>query len=130
MLAEVLHATGTSVAKEASDILLLDNRFGSIVEAVKWGRNVYAGITKFLQFQASTQTDGVHGATDRSSAINSPFQAHKCTGCSAQAASPLASCSEPTTTALCPSIMSPSLLAVPPYVHAYINAVTPALCCA
>ena len=33
-------AAGTSVAKEASDILLLDNRFGSIVEAVKWGRNV------------------------------------------------------------------------------------------
>ena len=49
------------MAKEASDILLLDNRFGSIVEAVKWGRNVYAGITKFLQFQAGPLQPG--GAT-------------------------------------------------------------------
>jgi hypothetical protein len=44
--------SGTSIAKEASDILLLDDNFGSIVNAVKWGRNVYAGIIKFLQFQA------------------------------------------------------------------------------
>lgn len=44
-------ASGTSIAKEASDILLLDDNFNSIVNAVKWGRNVYAGITKFLQFQ-------------------------------------------------------------------------------
>ncbi|BDA45515.1 Plasma membrane calcium-transporting ATPase 1 [Coccomyxa sp. Obi] len=43
--------SGTSIAKEASDILLLDDNFNSIVNAVKWGRNVYAGITKFLQFQ-------------------------------------------------------------------------------
>ena len=43
--------SGTSIAKEASDILLLDDNFSSIVNAVKWGRNVYAGITKFLQFQ-------------------------------------------------------------------------------
>ncbi|KAK9802895.1 hypothetical protein WJX73_002795 [Symbiochloris irregularis] len=43
--------SGTSIAKEASDILLLDDNFTSIVSAVKWGRNVYAGITKFLQFQ-------------------------------------------------------------------------------
>lgn len=42
---------GTSIAKEASDILLLDNNFASVVSAVRWGRNVYAGITKFLQFQ-------------------------------------------------------------------------------
>ena len=44
--------SGTAIAKEASDILLLDDNFSSIVQAVKWGRNVYAGITKFLQFQA------------------------------------------------------------------------------
>ena len=44
--------SGTAIAKEASDILLLDDNFNSIVNAVKWGRNVYAGITKFLQFQA------------------------------------------------------------------------------
>lgn len=43
--------SGTSIAKDASDILLLDNNFTSVVDAVKWGRSVYAGITKFLQFQ-------------------------------------------------------------------------------
>lgn len=42
---------GTSIAKDASDILLMDNNFASIVSAVKWGRNVYAGIARFLQFQ-------------------------------------------------------------------------------
>ena len=35
-------ASGTSIAKDASDILLLDDNFASIVGAVKWGRNVYA----------------------------------------------------------------------------------------
>ena len=45
--------SGTAIAKEASDILLLDDNFSSIVSAVKWGRNVYAGITKFLQFQVA-----------------------------------------------------------------------------
>ncbi|WIA29940.1 hypothetical protein OEZ86_000039 [Tetradesmus obliquus] len=44
-------AAGTSIAKDASDILLLDNNFTSIVSAVKWGRNVYSAVTKFLQFQ-------------------------------------------------------------------------------
>ena len=47
--------SGTSIAKEASDILLMDDNFSSIVNAVKWGRNVYAGITKFLQFQVISQ---------------------------------------------------------------------------
>eukprot|EP01135_Chromosphaera_perkinsii_P003626 Nk52_evm5s250 gene=Nk52_evmTU5s250 len=42
---------GTSVAKDASDIILLDDNFKSIVQAVKWGRNVYDSIAKFLQFQ-------------------------------------------------------------------------------
>ncbi len=45
--------SGTSIAKEASDILLMDDNFNSIVNAVKWGRNVYAGIIKFLQFQVA-----------------------------------------------------------------------------
>lgn len=58
--------TGTEVAKEASDIVLLDDNFASIgawpsmhlritygdsVNAIKWGRNVYDSIRKFLQFQ-------------------------------------------------------------------------------
>lgn len=39
---------GTEVAKEASDIILLDDNFASIITAVKWGRNIYASIRKFL----------------------------------------------------------------------------------
>ncbi|RHY14175.1 hypothetical protein DYB36_001682 [Aphanomyces astaci] len=42
---------GTAVAKDASDIILMDDNFRSIVNAVKWGRNVYDSISKFLQFQ-------------------------------------------------------------------------------
>ena len=42
---------GTDVAKEASDIILTDDNFNSIVQAVKWGRNVYDSISKFIQFQ-------------------------------------------------------------------------------
>merc|ERR1719508_693140 len=42
---------GTDVAKEASDIILTDDNFNSIVSAVMWGRNVYDSISKFLQFQ-------------------------------------------------------------------------------
>lgn len=43
--------TGTQVAKNASDIVLLDDNFDSIVRSVVWGRNVYLSIRKFLQFQ-------------------------------------------------------------------------------
>lgn len=42
---------GTEVAKEAADIILLDDNFRSIVTAVKWGRNIYSNVRKFLQFQ-------------------------------------------------------------------------------
>jgi Ca2+ transporting ATPase len=42
---------GTEVAKEAADIILLDDNFKSIVTAVKWGRNIYSSVRKFLQFQ-------------------------------------------------------------------------------
>ena len=39
------------VAKEASDIVILDDNFSSIVKAVMWGRSVFDNIRKFLQFQ-------------------------------------------------------------------------------
>lgn len=42
---------GTEVAKEAADIILLDDNFKSILAAVLWGRNIYESIKKFLQFQ-------------------------------------------------------------------------------
>jgi Ca2+-transporting ATPase len=43
--------TGTSVAKEASDIILLDDSFSSIVQAVMWGRSLYQNIQRFIIFQ-------------------------------------------------------------------------------
>lgn len=43
--------SGTAVAKEASDITLLDDSFGSIVNAVLWGRSLYINIQRFLIFQ-------------------------------------------------------------------------------
>lgn len=43
--------TGTDVAKSASDIVILDDKFSSIRQAVLWGRSVYDNIRKFLQFQ-------------------------------------------------------------------------------
>ncbi len=45
--------TGTEVAKEASDIVLLDDNFKSIVTGVRWGRALYENIQRFLQFQLS-----------------------------------------------------------------------------
>lgn len=44
---------GTDIAKEASDIIIMDNNFTSIVNSVLWGRNVYDNIRRFLQFQLS-----------------------------------------------------------------------------
>ncbi len=40
--------TGTEVAKEASDIILLTDNFASILTAVRWGRNIYTNVRKFL----------------------------------------------------------------------------------
>ena len=43
--------SGTAIAKEASDIILLDDSFASIVQAVVWGRSLYQNIQRFLLFQ-------------------------------------------------------------------------------
>jgi len=51
--------SGTDVAKEASDIILTDDNFTSIVKAVMWGRNVYDSISKFLQFQLTVNVVAV-----------------------------------------------------------------------
>lgn len=40
---------GTEVAKEASDIILMDDNFASIVSAIMWGRCVNDSVRKFLQ---------------------------------------------------------------------------------
>ena len=44
---------GTDIAKEASDIVIIDNNFSSIITAIIYGRNIYDNIRKFLQFQLS-----------------------------------------------------------------------------
>ncbi|KAI0671871.1 calcium-translocating P-type ATPase [Trametes maxima] len=50
---------GTEVAKEASDIILMDDNFASIVKAIMWGRCVNDAVRKFLQFQISTNVTAV-----------------------------------------------------------------------
>ncbi|KAF9644891.1 Ca-transporting ATPase, partial [Thelephora ganbajun] len=50
---------GTEVAKEASDIILMDDNFASIVKAIMWGRCVNNAVRKFLQFQISTNVTAV-----------------------------------------------------------------------
>lgn len=42
--------TGTDVAKQACDIIVMDDNFASIVKAVMWGRSIYDNIRKFLVF--------------------------------------------------------------------------------
>lgn len=46
-----MHKAGTQLAQEASDIILLDDNFASIITAILWGRNIYDCISKFIQFQ-------------------------------------------------------------------------------
>lgn len=51
--------SGTDVAKGAADIVILDDRFSSIVVAIKWGRCVYDNIRKFLQFQLTVNVSAL-----------------------------------------------------------------------
>jgi len=67
---------GTEVAKEASDIILTDDNFNSIVKAVLWGRNVYDSICKFLQFQLTVNLVAVLIAFIGAATLNaSPLRA-------------------------------------------------------
>jgi Ca2+-transporting ATPase len=50
---------GTEVAKEAADIILMDDNFASLVKAVVWGRCVFDAIRKFLQFQLTVNVSAV-----------------------------------------------------------------------
>ncbi|KAF8340446.1 calcium-translocating P-type ATPase [Cantharellus anzutake] len=50
---------GTEVAKEASDIIVMDDNFASIVSAIMWGRCVNDSVKKFLQFQISVNISAV-----------------------------------------------------------------------
>ncbi|XP_061491134.1 plasma membrane calcium-transporting ATPase 1-like [Rhineura floridana] len=67
---------GTDVAKEASDIILTDDNFSSIVKAVMWGRNISDSISKFLQFQLTVNVVAVIVAfTGACVTQNSPLKA-------------------------------------------------------
>jgi Ca2+-transporting ATPase len=50
---------GTEVAKEASDIILMDDNFASVVKAIMWGRAVNDAVRKFLQFQVAVNITAV-----------------------------------------------------------------------
>ena len=50
---------GTQVAKDAAGIILLDDNFSSIITAVKYGRNIFDCIRKFLQFQLTVNGVGI-----------------------------------------------------------------------
>lgn len=51
--------TGTDIARDASDMILLDDNFATVVTAIKWGRAVNDNIKKFLQFQLAINCAGV-----------------------------------------------------------------------
>lgn len=42
--------SGCSVAKDASDMILMDDNFESTMKAVMWGRNIYTNVKRFIQF--------------------------------------------------------------------------------
>lgn len=51
--------SGTGVSKEASDIVLLDDSFSTIVKAVQWGRGIYENFQRFIQFQLTVNLSSV-----------------------------------------------------------------------
>ena len=56
-------ASGAPVAAAAADILLLDDSFRGVVRAAAWGRNVYAAVSRFVQFQLVVNVAAVASAT-------------------------------------------------------------------
>ena len=50
---------GTEVTKEASDIVLLDDSFATIIKAIQWGRAIYENFKRFIQFQLTVNVSSV-----------------------------------------------------------------------
>ncbi len=81
---------GTSVAKEASDITIVDNNFASIGRAVMWGRSLYQNIQRFVLFQMTVNIVAclivllrlIHGyavaAYSNSDAVGKPNHGYLC----------------------------------------------------
>ena len=51
--------SGTEVSKDASDIVLVDDSFATIVKAVEWGRNIYENFKRFISFQLTVNIASV-----------------------------------------------------------------------
>ncbi len=51
--------TGTEVSKEASDIILIDDSFSTIIRATEWGRGIYENFMRFIQFQLTVNVSSV-----------------------------------------------------------------------
>jgi Ca2+ transporting ATPase len=83
---------GTDIAKQACDIILMDDNFASIVAAVKWGRNVFDAISKFIQFQLTVNATAIIVASVGSFVFTGRLRAACWTeqqGADARAVSPL-----------------------------------------
>ncbi len=51
--------TGTEVSKEASDIILIDDSFSTIIRATEWGRGIFDNFMRFIQFQLTVNVSSV-----------------------------------------------------------------------
>ena len=81
---------GTTVAKEASDITIIDNSFSSIGKAVMWGRSLYQNIQRFLTLPTNGECGGLLPCTCRciygygvstdsnSDAMDKPYYGYLC----------------------------------------------------
>ncbi|VAH51311.1 unnamed protein product [Triticum turgidum subsp. durum] len=72
---------GTEVAKESSDIIILDDNFATLVRVVRWGRSVYANIQKFIQFQLTVNVAAlIINVVSAVSSGDVPLNAVSCSG--------------------------------------------------
>ncbi len=70
---------GTEVAKEAGDIVILDDNFASIAKAILYGRTIYNSIRKFIVFQLTINVSAVlngKSALDRADSLGEPRDGH------------------------------------------------------
>ena len=66
---------GTDVTKEASDMVLLDDSFSTIIKAVQWGRGIYENFKRFIQFQLTVNVSSVVVICSILAGFSAPFTA-------------------------------------------------------